>query len=395
MTTTINRKVRRMAAAAAALSMTAVTPPAMADNLPSAADIAAHAEIAMARSGAKGLAIAVIDKGQVRGVQTFGQRNAAGDPLTPDTVMYAASLTKAMFGYLVAGMADRGEIDLDQPLATLLARPLPDFGNLSAYGAWGDLAGDPRWQAITPRMALNHSTGFANFHFLEPDGKLRIHFDPGTRYACSGEGIMLLQFGIEEGLKQSLGDLFERQIAQPLGLRRAGLTWRAEFAGNLADGWTADGTVEPHDQRSRVRAAGSLDAGPADMAAIAALMVRGEGLSETAHRDFSRGTLPITTRQQFPTLLPDAPPADRPAASAALGVIAFDGPQGPGWFKGGHNDSTGNTLVCLERRQRCVLIMANDVRAEREFPALVRLILGETGVPYHWEYPEFAALPPR
>lgn len=388
------RLLCRMTAAALCVAA-ASAPSAMAHDLPSAANIAAHTEAAMARSGAKGLAIAVIDAGQVREVQTFGQRNEAGDPLAPDTVMYAASLTKAMFGYLVAGMADRGEIDLDQPLATLLARPLPDYGNLPAYGAWGDLAGDPRWQAITPRMALNHSTGFANFHFLEPDGKLRIHFDPGTRYAYSGEGIMLLQFGIEEGLKQSLGDLFEKQIAQPLGLRRAGLMWRAEFAGNLADGWTADGTIEPHDERSRVRAAGSLDASPADMAAIAALMVRGEGLSDTAHREFSRGTLPITNRQQFPTLLPDAPPADRPAASAGLGVIAFDGPQGPGWYKGGHNDSTGNTLVCLERSQQCVLIMANDVRAEREFPALVRLILGETGVPYQWEYPEFAATPPR
>lgn len=385
------RRILRRTIAAALGVAAASSPPAMAHDLPSAAEIAAHARATMARSGAKGLAIAVIDGGQVREVQSFGERNAAGDPLTPETVMYAASLTKGIFGYLVAGMADRGEIDLDRPLATLLPRPLPDYGNLAAYGAWGDLADDLRWQAITPRMALNHSTGFANFHFLEADGKLRIHFDPGTRYAYSGEGIMLLQFAIEEGLKQSLGDLFENQIAQTLGLRRAGLIWRAEFADNLADGWTADGAIEPHDERSRVRAAGSLDASPADMAMIAALMVRGEGLSDSAHREFSRGTLPITTRQQFPTLLPDAAQADRPAASGALGVITFDGPQGPGWYKGGHNDSTGNTLVCLERSQRCVLIMANDVRAEREFPALVELILGSTGVPYQWEYPDFRA----
>ena len=96
---------------------------------------------------------------------------------------------------------------------------------------------------------------------------------------------------------------------------------------------------------------------------------------------------PITTRQQFPTLLPDAPPADRPRASAALGVVAFAGAPGPGWFKGGHNDTTANTLVCIERRKRCVLILSNDVRAERAFPMLVRAVLCETGVPYRWEYP--------
>ena len=381
-----------MRVAVVALTSVLVLPvPAMAEDLPSAAEIGSLAEQAMASTNAQGLAIAVIDDGQVREVQTFGLRNAAGAALTQDTVMYAASLTKAMFGYLVAGMTDRGEIELDRPIAALLERPLPNYGNLSAYGAWGDLAGDTRWQSITPRMVLNHSTGFANFHFLEPDGKLRIHFDPGTRYAYSGEGIMLLQFGVEEGLKQSVAGIFDRYFGQPLRLTRASLTWRADFAGNYADGWMADGTVEPHDERGRVRAAGSLDASPADMAAIAAMMVRGEGLSPAARREFSRGTLPITTRQQFPTLLPDAPVTDRPAASAALGVIAFDGPQGPGWYKGGHNDSTGNTLVCLERNQRCVLIMANDVRAEQAFPALVKAILGETGVPYEWEYPELTA----
>ena len=47
----------------------------------------------------------------------------------------------------------------------------------------------------------------------------------------------------------------------------------------------------------------------------------------------------------------------------------------------------GHTLMCLERRQRCVLVLSNHVRAERAFPPLVRAVLGETGVPYRWEYP--------
>jgi CubicO group peptidase (beta-lactamase class C family) len=369
----------------------AIAAPAAAHSLPSAEAIAQEARDAMARTRARGLAIAVIDNGRVREVQTFGDRNAAGDPLTPETIMYAASLTKAVFGYMVAGLAGRGVLDLDRPIAALLPQPLPSYGNLDAYGAWGDLASDDRWRLITPRMVLTHSTGFANFHFLEPDRRLRIHFAPGSRYAYSGEGIMLLQFGIEQGLGLSVASLFDEMFVRPLQLSRAGLSWRSDFAGNLADGWTADGSIEPHDERSRVRAAGSLDASPADMAAMAALMVRGQGVSRQARRNFTRGTLPITSRQQFPTLLPEAPVADRPQASAALGVIAFSGLQGAGWYKGGHNDSTGNTLVCLEQHRRCVLIMANDVRAEAAFPALVRFILGETGVPYRWEYPDIGA----
>ena len=65
---------------------------------------------------------------------------------------------------------------------------------------------------------------------------------------------------------------------------------------------------------------------------------------------------------------------------AALGVIAFEGPQGRGFYKGGHNDWTANTLVCLEHSRRCVLIMANDVRAEAAFPTLMTRLLGDTAV---------------
>ena len=72
--------------------------------------------------------------------------------------------------------------------------------------------------------------------------------------------------------------------------------------------------------------------------------------------------------------------------AAGLGVITFDGQQGHGFFKGGHNDSTGNMWVCLEKRRRCVVILSNDVRAEQLFPAIVRTVLGSSGMPWAWEY---------
>ena len=349
--------------------------------------VGAVARTAMTTTGAHGLAIAVIDRGRVSSVKVFGDRDAAGNPLTTDTVMYGASLTKAVVGYLTAQLVSEKRLDLDRPIAALLPRPLPSYGNVDAYGHWGDLTDDERWRTITPRMTLTHSTGFANFAFLEPDRRLHIHFAPGTRYAYSGEGMMLLQFGLERGQGLDLEAELQRRFFVPLGMTRTSLKWQDRFASDLADGWDEDGKPHPHDQRSRVRAAGSMDTTIDDMARMTAAMVRGYGLSANARRTFARGTLPITTRQQFPTLLPDAPPSERPAAAAALGVVAFSGPQGPGWYKGGHDDITANTLVCLERRQRCVLILSNDVRAEQTFPALVRAVLGETGVPYRWEYP--------
>lgn len=72
--------------------------------------------------------------------------------------------------------------------------------------------------------------------------------------------------------------------------------------------------------------------------------------------------------------------------AAGLGVVVFDGPQGHGFYKGGHDDATANTMVCLEEGRRAVLILSNDVRAEAAFADIVKAILGETGVPYDWEY---------
>jgi len=183
----------------------------------------------------------------------------------------------------------------------------------------------------------------------------------------------------------------QRHVFMPLGMSRTSLMWRNDFRPNLADGWTVDGKVEPHDERSKVRVAGSMDTTIDDMAHMAAGYVSGVGLSAESAAALTAAHMPITTASQFPTLQPELPPERRRADLAAgLGVIVFNGPQGPGFFKGGHNDSTGNTWVCVKAPKRCIVILANDVRAEAAFPRLVEFILGETGVPWRWEYGEMA-----
>jgi len=63
----------------------------------------------------RGLALAVIDHGKAGDVQAYGIRNAKGDPLTKDTVMYGASLTKTVFAYTVMQLVDPGKLNLDTP----------------------------------------------------------------------------------------------------------------------------------------------------------------------------------------------------------------------------------------------------------------------------------------
>ena len=336
----------------------------------------------MASKNVQGMAIAVIDNGQVVHTAAYGLRNAEQQlPLTTSTVMYGASLTKAAFAYMLMQLVDEGLLDLDARLDKLLPQPLP------AYKDYADLAGDERWKKLTPRILLTHSSGFANFRWLEPDKKLRFHFEPGQRYAYSGEGINLLQLVIESGLKLEIGREMQRRVFERFGMTNTSMMWRADFAANLADGYDAEGKVEAHDERSRPKAAGSMDTSIADQARMWAGIVRGDGLSKASRSELVRAQLPITAARQFPTLVGKTDVRNAEVGLAAgLGLVTFVDASGPAWFKGGHNDTTGNMVVCLERLKRCIVLLANDARAEKIYPALVREILGDTRMPWRWEY---------
>jgi len=363
------------------------SPLAAAHEIPKPAAIDAEVARVMRETGSKGLAIAVIDDGKPVHVAAHGVRNEAGDALQVDTIMYGASLTKTVFAYTVLRQVDAGRFTLDTSIADLLPQPLPSYASADISNRYADwTALDERWRRITPRIVLTHSTGFANFGFLEPDEKLHFHFDPGTRYAYSGDGLNTLQFAMEKGRGIDVG-VETAKVFKELNMPRTSLIWRADYAGNLADGWDENGKVEPHDERSKVRAAGSMDTTIGDFAKFAAALVRGDGLMPESRAELAKPQLAITTKSQFPSLQAELPPEERRKGLAAgLGVVVFDGPQGRGFFKGGHNDTTGNTLVCVERGKRCVAILSNDVRSEAGFPQLVRFVLGETGVPFDWEY---------
>ncbi|MBS0384508.1 MAG: beta-lactamase family protein [Proteobacteria bacterium] len=355
---------------------------APAPSLPSNAAIDAEARRLMAAQNVVGMGVAIIDRGWIVHVGAYGYANLADRrALQTDTVMYGASLTKLAFAYMVMQLADEHRLDLDRSIAEYLPRPLPE------YERYRDLAGDERWRRLTPRIILNHATGFANFRWLEDDQRLRFHWAPGERFGYSGEGIYLLQFVLEEGLHLDVKAEMQRRVFDRFGMTRTSMRWRDDFRPNLADRYGMNGETEPHDERSNVSAAGSMDTTIADQARLWAGVVRGEGLSPYAHAELLRPTLPIHSAHQFPTLVSDTDPrADRVGLAAALGSVTFNDASGPMFFKGGHDDFTGNMVICQETRQRCVVFLSNSVRAELIYPELARFILGETAMPWWWEY---------
>jgi CubicO group peptidase (beta-lactamase class C family) len=342
----------------------------------------------MAEEEVVGLAYALIDRGEVAHVAAFGYRNRENAwPLETDTVMYGASLTKAAFAYYVLMLVDEGLLDLDTSIADYLPRPLPDY--VTGDDDWSDLADQPQWRELTPRIILSNGTGFANFRWLEEDGRLQFHFAPGERQTYSAEGFYILQHVIEEGLGLDLKAEMQRRIFDRFAMENTSMQWRPDFRENLADGYAMDGTFEPHDERSNVSAAGSMDTTIADQARMWAGFVAGEGLSEAARAEFVAPSQAIRSPSQFPTITTQEDPrAAEIGLAGGLGVIVYRDENGVWFDKGGHNPWTGNRAICHEATQRCIVLLANSVRAELIYPAITEMAMGENPVPWWWIYPD-------
>lgn len=68
--------------------------------------------------GMVGLAVAVIENGEIRFLKGYGETLAgSGEPVTPDTVFRWASLSKGVAGDMVALLAARGDVSLFAPLS--------------------------------------------------------------------------------------------------------------------------------------------------------------------------------------------------------------------------------------------------------------------------------------
>src|SRR5579862_1162639 len=179
-----------------------------------------------------GVGIAIFSNKEIDYLKTYGVRDTEKNlPLTPDSVMTAASLSKSAFATVVMQLVQDGTIDLDKPIYQYLPKPLPE------YDRYRDLAGDPRYKLITMRMLLDHTSGFPNLRALTDDHKLNINFIPGSRYAYSGEGIELAQLVVETVSKKPLNDLMRSRLFMPAKMMRTSMVWEDHFERDYANGY--------------------------------------------------------------------------------------------------------------------------------------------------------------
>ena len=346
------------------------------------ADIDRTVRQLMDSANVPGLAVALLENNQVRYLRTYGYRNLATKaPLEPQTAMYGASFSKAVFAYLVMQLVQEKRLDLDKPMAQYLHQPLPE------YEAYRDLAGDAWWQKLTARMALTHTTGLPNWRWIEPDKKLRFKFEPGAQYWYSGEGLQVLQLVVETITGQTLGQLSEARVFGPLQMSRSSYVWQPAFEANYALGYDEQGQNLGTRKRTRPQAAGSLETTPADYAAFLAAVMQGRGLTPATKREMTRRQVRIPYKAQFGPLATVAAADSNRAIGLGygLGWGTFESPYGHAYFKEGHDDGWQNHSVVFADRKIGLLLMGNSSNADKIFKALLEKLLGDRATPWQWE----------
>ena len=337
-----------------------------------------------------GVGIAVFHAGKIEYLKAYGSRDTEKNlPLTPDSVMTSASLSKAAFSCLVMLLVQQHVLDLDKAISQYLPKPLPD------YPRYADLQGDDRYQKLTLRILLSHTSGFPNWRAFEDDRKLRIHFDPGTRFAYSGEGIDLAQLVVETVTHQSLTDLMTEKLFGPLHMSRTSMVWEPRFESDFANGYDEYGRSLGPEQRKTPDAAGSMQTTLRDYSDLLSAIMRRQVLSTRDVGWMLSPQIQIHSAHQFPSLDPATSTAnDGIRLRYGLGWGLYSSPYGKAFFKEGHDEGWRHLALCFNNGSG-ILIMTNSSNGEGIFKPLIDAVLGPTSFPFEWEnYTPYNLLPP-
>jgi CubicO group peptidase (beta-lactamase class C family) len=367
-----------------AQSQKSITPPAIKrldGSTITAGEIDATLTRLMQAGKVTGVGIALLNDRKIAYLKAYGLRDREKKlPLTPNSVMTAASLSKVAFAYMVMQLVEEKVLDLDKPVYQYFPKPLPEYDN------YKDLAADPRYKKIAARMLLDHTSGFPNWRRFNDDQKLNINFEPGSRYAYSGEGIALLQFVVETVARKPLNDLMQERIFQPFGMTRTSMIWESRFEGDYANGYGEQEHSLGPERRKRADAAGSMQTTLSDFARFMEAVVQGRGLRKETREWMLHPQIQILSKHQFPTFSSETTDENKAIhLSYGLGWGLYSTPYGKAFFKEGHDDGWRHYTVCFDDAGTGIVIMTNSSNGEGIYKELLETLLKNSFTPIEWE----------
>jgi CubicO group peptidase (beta-lactamase class C family) len=207
-----------------------------------------------------GVSIALIQNHRLTWTGQYGVTSAeARQPVKPETIFEAASMSKPVATYITLQLVQEGKLDLDTPLVEYLGHPY--------------IEDEPLHQQITARMVLSHRTGFPNWRRGKP---LVPEFVPGTGAIYSGEAFWFLQKVIEHLKEQTFESIAREYLLDPIGMDASSYVWQEGYETTVSAGHTRAGKIPERKRKiyHEANTAYSLYTTPADYAKFLIAMMR-------------------------------------------------------------------------------------------------------------------------
>ena len=360
------------------------------DSKISSAELDNKVQQLMKDGNVHGLAISVFNKNKPVYKKVFGyKRFDTKEPLQTNTNIYGASLSKAVFAVLVMKMVEEKVIELDKPLESYLPQPVYAYGKGTSWNQdYTDLKEDSLYKKITARMCLDHTSGFPNWRWYEPDQKLRVHFEPGSGYSYSGEGLCYLQFVLEKITGKLLEQLMEEKIFHPLGMNTSAYTWQPRFEKNYCYGHDTNGKVLEKDKDNAPRSASTLETTPDDYSLFLEAVLEKRILGAASYKEMFTPQLRLRSKIQMEAqswLDTTNSENDKIQLSYGLGWGILQTPYGFGAFKEGHGDGFQHYSIIFPEKQMGILIMTNSDNGEGIFKELLEIAIADKYTPWRWQ----------
>ncbi len=342
----------------------------------------------MADAEIYGMAISIFNDNQPVYQRVFGYKDYPHKQrLTDSTNMYGASFSKAVFGVLVMKLVEDGVIDLDTPLESYLPQKIYEYEPQTRWhDDFSDLKKDSLYPKITARMCLDHTTGFKNYRWFEDDQKLKVNWEPGTKFGYSGEGLIYLQVVLEKLTGKGLEQLAQEHIFRPLGMENSAYEWKDRFDKDVALGHNEKGESLEKDKDNEPRGAGTLETTAEDYTKFLTAVLNQRLISKASYDEIFSPHIRIRSKKQFDEgdgTITDK--YDNINLSYGLGWGYFETPYGKAMFKEGHGSGFVHHSVLFPESGKGIMIMTNFERGNSIFKELLEVTLQDIYTPWEWE----------
>lgn len=246
-----------------------------------------YVEHYLERHGLPGASIVIVKDGEIIHAQGYGH-DSEGEALTANSIVRIGSVSKSFTAFAVLQLVDEGKVQLDDPIVRHLPMLTMD---------------DPRFQEVTVRQLLSHTSGIPNPTIVSGADTLeggverlqqwKLQSNPGEKHSYSNANYWILAWLVENVSGMEFAAHLNASLFSPLGMDDSLAPVNSGDAiPNLPKGYvTAYGTAIPISEMEQMfSGAGNIVTTAADMGQWLSMLTN-DGVSPLGARLLSSSLL--------------------------------------------------------------------------------------------------------